>query len=214
MSYSQGQEDYIKIIYELDGHLDYVSNKNIANELSISPPSVSDMIKKMEKEGLVDFVAYKGVKLTTKGLKAAIDVQRKHRMIEVFLYEKLGYQLDELDEDAEQMEHITSDLFYKRLERFLDYPKYCPHGSLIPSYDQFEEPHDTSILDSTLNKVVTIKRVMDKKDLLDYLKHINLVVDDQITILEKDDLNQIVIFTHQNKTHYISYPLALMIFVE
>lgn len=214
MSYSQGQEDYIKIIYELDGHLDYVSNKNIANELAISPPSVSDMIKKMEKEGLVDFVAYKGVKLTTKGLKAAIDVQRKHRMIEVFLYEKLGYQLDELDEDAEQMEHITSDLFYKRLERFLDYPKYCPHGSLIPSYDQFEEPHDTSLLDSTLNKVVTIKRVMDKKDLLDYLKHITLAVDDEITILEKDDLNQIVIFTHQKSTHYISYPLALMIFVE
>ncbi len=214
MSYSQGQEDYIKIIYELDGHLDYVSNKNIANELSISPPSVSDMIKKMEKEGLVDFVAYKGVKLTTKGLKAAIDVQRKHRMIEVFLYEKLGYQLDELDEDAEQMEHITSDLFYKRLERFLDYPKYCPHGSLIPSYDQFEEPHDTSLLDSTLNKLVTIKRVMDKKDLLDYLKQINLAVDDEITILEKDDLNQIVIFTHQKSTHYISYPLALMIFVE
>lgn len=214
MAYSQGQEDYIKIIYELNGHNDYVSNKQIAETLEISPPSVSDMIKKMEKEAIVDFIAYKGVKLTPKGLKVAIDVIRRHRMIEVFLYEKLGYQLNELDRDAEQMEHITSDIFYQRLEEFLGNPQYCPHGSLIPSYDQFEETHALSLLETNLDNQVTIKRVMDKKDLLDYLKRIKLVIGDKITIVDKDNINQIIVFQHQDENHYLSYQLADMIFVE
>ena len=214
MGYSQGQEDYIKIIYELDGNLQYVANKNIAAALNISPPSVSDMLKKMEKEGLVDFVAYKGVKLTNKGLKIAIDVIRKHRIIEVFLYEKLGYQLNELDEDAEQMEHIVSTIFYERLEKFLDYPKYCPHGSLIPSYNLFEETHASNLLNAKVGQKVIIKRVIDKKELLDYLDNINLDVDTKITILDKDDTNQIVVFKHDKDTRYISYPLAEMIFVD
>lgn len=214
MAYSQGQEDYIKIIYELNGHNDYVSNKQIAETLEISPPSVSDMIKKMEKEAIVDFIAYKGVKLTPKGLKVAIDVIRRHRMIEVFLYEKLGYQLNELDGDAEQMEHITSDIFYQRLEKFLGNPQYCPHGSLIPSYEQFEETHALSLLETNPDNQVTIKRVMDKKDLLDYLKRIKLVIGDKITIIDKDSINQIIIFRHQGENHYLSYLLADMIFVE
>lgn len=214
MAISQGKEDYIKAIYKLNGNVDYVSNKLIATELNISPPSVSDMLKKMEKEELVDLVAYKGVKLTEKGLNLAIDVIRRHRIVEVFLYETLGYDLSELDEDAEQMEHITSPVFYKRLEKFLEYPTYCPHGSLIPSYEQYEETSNVSLIHSEKGNDVVINRILDKKELMDFLDQIELKIGDQIKIVNNDEINKIVVFEHLGTQKYVGYQLASMMFYQ
>lgn len=125
------KEDYLKIIYELGGESKKVSNKDIAESLGISPPSVSEMVKKLLKEGYVEYSYYQGVSLTEAGLKEAMKIKRRHLLWEVFLAEKLGYDIEDIHEEAEKLEHITSPKLEEHLDRFLNYPEVCPHGTRI-----------------------------------------------------------------------------------
>jgi len=125
------KEDYLKIIYELGGESKKVSNKEIAEGLGISPPSVSEMVKKLLKEGYVEYTSYQGVSLTEAGLKEAMKIRKRHLLWEVFLAEKLGYDIEDIHEEAEKLEHITSSKLEEHLDRFLNYPEFCPHGSRI-----------------------------------------------------------------------------------
>ncbi|MGJ0845483.1 metal-dependent transcriptional regulator [Tissierella praeacuta] len=125
------KEDYLKVIYELGGENDLVSNKDIATRLDISAPSVSEMIKKLLQDGFVEYTLYQGIRLTEYGTKEAKKIRNRHLLWEFFLVEKLGYNLDEIHEEAEKLEHVTSDILEERLDRYLNYPKECPHGSKI-----------------------------------------------------------------------------------
>lgn len=125
------REDYIKAIYELGGNIKQVSNKNIAESLKISAPSVSEMIKKLLNDGFIDYELYQGVKLTEYGIKEAMKIRRRHLLWEVFLVEKLGYSWEEIDEEAEKLEHVTSVKLEERLDKYLNYPKFCPTDHLL-----------------------------------------------------------------------------------
>ena len=116
---SKSLEDYLKGIYLLKKRKHY-SNKNLAEYLNISPASVSEMIKKLSNE---DYLISEGrnIKLTKKGNDIAVNIIRKHRVWEVFLVEKLGYDKDEIHEEAEVLEHVTSDKLLQKLEKFLFY---------------------------------------------------------------------------------------------
>lgn len=133
---TRNKEDYLKIIYELGGHLKKVSNKEIARELGVSAPSVSEMIRKLIQDGYVISGNYQGVILTELGLKKAQKIRRRHLLWEVFLAENLGYSPDDIHEEAEKLEHITSPKLEKALDKYLNYPKMCPHGSPIISPDK------------------------------------------------------------------------------
>lgn len=128
---TDNKEDYLKAIYELGGEEKEVSNKQIANSLEISPSSVSEMIKKLLEEGYVEYELYKGIKLTNYGASEAKKVKRRHLLWEVFLFEKLGYSIDDIHEEAEILEHITSEKLEKALDKYLKYPKVCPHNTNI-----------------------------------------------------------------------------------
>lgn len=125
------KENYLKIIYELGGENQEVSNKDIAEKLKISPPSVSEMIKRLEEYGYVEYQLYQGVKLTVKGLKEALRIKRVHHLWEVFLVDKLGFEIDDVHDEAEKLEHITNQKLEKALDKYLEYPKYCPHKTKI-----------------------------------------------------------------------------------
>lgn len=125
------KEDYLKTIYELGGEEQQVNNKDIAKVLKISPPSVSEMIKKLLQDGSVEYTVYKGIKLTKQGAEEAKKIRRRHLLWEVFLVDKLGYPLEEVHDEAEKLEHITTNKLEERLDQFLNYPKACPHGSKI-----------------------------------------------------------------------------------
>jgi DtxR family transcriptional regulator, Mn-dependent transcriptional regulator len=130
---SFAEENYLKAIYHLSNDGDQeVSTNAIAESLSTKPASVSDMIAKLAKKGVVNYKKYHGVRISEEGRKAALQVLRKHRLWEVFLVEKLKFNWDEVHEVAEQLEHINSSLLTKRLDEFLGYPKYDPHGDPIP----------------------------------------------------------------------------------
>lgn len=130
---SQTEENYLKAIYKLhEQSAKSASTNAIADILSTSAASVTDMLKKLSEKSLVHYEKYKGAKLTDIGKSTATALVRKHRLWEVFLIEKLNFRWDEVHDIAEQLEHVQSDKLVDELDDFLDNPKYDPHGDPIP----------------------------------------------------------------------------------
>ena len=133
MEFSSTEENYIKAIFHLgeDGD-ESISTNDIAKTVNATAASVTDMIKKLKQKKLVTYEKYHGVRLTREGEKIAKGVVRKHRLWEVFLVEKLGYGWDKIHDIAEQLEHIHSAEMIDKLDKFLGFPKFDPHGDPIP----------------------------------------------------------------------------------
>ncbi len=130
------KEDYLKAIWTLSereksGRQEAMTN-DLAERLQVSPPAVSRMLKQMQEQSLVTHTPYYGVRLTTKGREVALQIVRRHRLIELFLTEVLNYALDSVHDEAEQLEHHISDEFERKIDVLLNFPAACPHGSIIP----------------------------------------------------------------------------------
>ncbi len=132
MKYSTSKENYIKAIYHLQKQSETVSTNALAHALQTKPASVTDMLKKLKEQKILQYEKYHGVKLTTDGKKIALLIIRKHRLWEYFLVEKLQFGWDEVHEIAEELEHISSKKLIDRLDNFLGNPKKDPHGDPIP----------------------------------------------------------------------------------
>lgn len=185
------REDYIKSIYELGGEKNRIGTKEIASALKISQPSVSEMLKKLVEEDYIEYQIYKGVMLTEKGGREARAIKKRHLLWEVFLVEKLGYDWEDVHEEAEILEHITSPKLEKMLEKYLDYPKVCPHGTSLINDNYIL---DTRSLDTiTEGKSVSIKRFKDEKETLRFAREIGLNIGDLIKIIKKDSKGNIKI---------------------
>lgn len=127
------EENYLKIIYKLSAETDADISTNAVAELTqTKAASVSDMLRKLSEKHLVNYQKYQGVRLTEAGEQVALKVIRKHRLWEVFLVEKLGFNWDEVHDIAEQLEHIDSEELVEKLDEFLGFPKFDPHGDPIP----------------------------------------------------------------------------------
>jgi DtxR family transcriptional regulator, Mn-dependent transcriptional regulator len=135
--WSQSIEDYLKAIYELTRGEEPISTTQIATQLEIAPASVTSMLKKLatQEPPLVVYTRHYGVKLTESGRDAALRIIRRHRLLEQFLLEYLGYAWDEIHEEAERLEHAISPLFEQRLADRLGEPDFDPHGDPIPRPD-------------------------------------------------------------------------------
>ncbi|HEX5624719.1 MAG TPA: metal-dependent transcriptional regulator [Saprospiraceae bacterium] len=135
MMFTQAEENYLKAIYKItQTSADQSANtKAIATELGTTSASVTDMIKKLAEKELLTYEKYYGVSLTREGQKTAIMLLRKHRLWEAFLHDKLGFSWDEVHDVAEQLEHIQSILLIERLDAYLGYPRFDPHGDPIPN---------------------------------------------------------------------------------
>ncbi|NLC67072.1 MAG: metal-dependent transcriptional regulator [Clostridium sp.] len=204
------REDYIKAIYELGGEKKKIGTKSIAKSLNISPPSVSEMIKKLVEEGYIEYELYKGVKLTEKGAKEALGIKKRHLLWEVFLVEKLGYDWEDAHEEAEVLEHITSTKLEGMLEKYLDYPKVCPHGTPLEDDGYI---FNTISLDSIgVGETTYIKRIMDEKEILRYVKTIDLEIGDNVKILDKD-INGMMKIEKDENTIDIDKEIAKKIYV-
>ena len=136
MKLTQTEENYLKAIYKANEKTkESVSTNTIAGYMNTSAASVTDMMKKLALKNLIFYEKYKGARLSPSGTKTATLVIRKHRLWETFLVEKLNFSWEEVHEIAEELEHIESDKLIARLDEFLGYPKYDPHGDPIPSAD-------------------------------------------------------------------------------
>ena len=134
-STSQSVEDFLKAIYRLQRHSDRVSTNALAVALDITAPAVTDMAQRLVEDGTVDYVKYRGVRLTDEGERVALKMLRRHRLIEAYLVEDLGYLLHEVHDEAEALEHTVSDRFVEAIARKLGNPPYDPHGDPIPNRD-------------------------------------------------------------------------------
>ncbi len=130
---THSEENYLKAIWKLhESGIPNVSTNSIAAEVKTRAASVTDMLKKLADKKLLQYEKYQGVRLSSEGRRVALNIVRKHRLWEVFLVSKLDYRWDEVHEIAEQLEHIYSENLTDRLDKFLGFPKFDPHGDPIP----------------------------------------------------------------------------------
>lgn len=211
---TEEKEDYLKAILTNDGDVSFVSNKQLSQFLNIKPPSVSEMIGRLEKEGYVETKNYKGARLTKEGLDRTLDIIKRHRLLELFLIEILQYNWEEVHQEAEILEHRISDLFVERLDKTLNFPKTCPHGGVIPRDHHYKELYTTSILEFEPGDNVIVRRVRDKTDLLVYLSSKDIYIGNTVEIVSKDDTNKVIIIKRNENVTILSYENAMNIFAE
>ncbi|VEU79711.1 metal-dependent transcriptional regulator [Haploplasma axanthum] len=212
---NRAEEDYIKTIYELSINNDskIIKNIDIAESLGFTDQSVNEMVKKLSVKGFLEFIPYKGVKLTEKGVKQAVRLIRAHRVWEVFLMDYLNYSWQEVHEQAEFLEHAGNDELIERLYLFLDKPKYCGHGNPIPSHDgTLSTVFKKSLFEFNVNDKFTLKRVLDVKELLSFLDEQNLKIDDSFIIQEKNEFSGYTKLVKDSQEYIITNKIAKMLF--
>ncbi|MYC87532.1 MAG: metal-dependent transcriptional regulator [Gemmatimonadales bacterium] len=132
---SRAVEDYLKAVYKLQQSGDPVSTTALAEELDRSAASVTNMVKSLAAQGLLRHTPYRGVLLTTAGKAAALRIIRRHRVIELYLIERLGFSWEDVHAEAERLEHAASEALIDRMAQALGEPSIDPHGSPIPTRD-------------------------------------------------------------------------------
>ena len=171
------EENYLKAIFALNSDQDLKASTNaIAEKLETKPSSVSDMLKRLNEKKLIDYKKYKSTTLTPKGREIAVSIVRKHRLWEFFLVEKLKFGWDEVHDLAEQLEHIQSKELTNRLDEFLAFPEFDPHGDPIPDKNgNFPTELTTTLNQFNEGKTLTVIGVKDhSSEYLNYLQGLSI----------------------------------------
>ncbi len=159
---SRSHEDYLKVIYDLEARFGVAQTSAIAELLDLAPASVSGMVKRIAELGLVEHALHRGVHLTDSGRQAALQVLRRHRIIEAYLLEKLGYEWDSVDAEAERLEHAVSDELVERMADAMGNPRYDPHGAPIPTSEgDLEQPEVVPMTEISLGAPAEFRMVND-----------------------------------------------------
>jgi DtxR family Mn-dependent transcriptional regulator len=187
-SYSKANEDFLKAVYLLQQDQDRVQTSVLAEALNISAPSTTEMAKKLAKANLVIHEPYRGVRLTESGERVALEIVRRHRLLELFLVQTLGYSWDEVHEEAEQLEHAVSDHLMQRIAESLGNPRYDPHGDPIPGPEGDIYTRElTPLADWPIGEKGLVARLRDQSsDMLRYLDEKGLVIAAQVEVLKTD----------------------------
>ena len=191
MKYSSSKENYIKAVFHLQQEQESVTTNALAEALQTKPASVTDMLKKLKTQKLLQYEKYRGVKLTAEGRKLAVQIIRKHRLWEFFLVEKLQFGWEEVHEIAEELEHISSKKLIDRLDTFLDYPQSDPHGDPIPDTNgKMPVLQQSAVSDMPTGSTGTVNGISDQSaDMLDLLKHKNIQLGTRLEIKKKFDVD-------------------------
>jgi len=183
----QAIEDYVKTIYSLALEESPVSTSRIAVARSVKPASATSMIQRLARLHLVNYEKHYGVTLTESGEKLALEVIRHHRLLELYLMEALGFEWDEVHEQADILEHVISEKLEERIAAALNYPEFDPHGDPIPALDGTMTVIDTTALsDMIAGERARVARIPDdsNSELLRYLAGLGLVPGAMVTIVE------------------------------
>lgn len=184
-------EDYLKAIYHLSGQGGYAATGDIAEELEVAPPSVTGMVKRLSENGLIEHAPYRGVQLTKRGRSAALRMIRRHRILEVYLTQQLGYDWDSVHEEAERLEHAVSDELIERMAKALGDPRYDPHGAPIPTAaGDIEKTELVALADGRPGELLELAQVEDSDAArLRFLAELDLTPGALLTIIEHQPFN-------------------------
>lgn len=185
---TKSEENYLKAIYQLSENTQESVNTNLlAEQMQTKASSVTDMLKKLSEKSLVEYKKYQGCSLTPLGKQTALMIIRKHRLWETFLVEKLKFGWEEVHDIAEQLEHIQSNKLTEKLDAFLEFPKFDPHGDPIPSSDgKLPSQKSISLSSCEVNDKVVISGVKDGEvEFLTYLNEIGCTLGTELLIRNK-----------------------------
>ncbi|HEV8286703.1 MAG TPA: metal-dependent transcriptional regulator [Chitinophagaceae bacterium] len=216
LNYSTSEENYIKAIFHLQNGQNTVSTNALAEKLNTKPASVTDMMKKLKGKKLLHYEPYQGFRLSNEGKKVALDIIRRHRLWEYFLAEKLKFKWDEVHAVAEDLEHVSSKKLIDKLDEYLGYPKFDPHGDPIPdSLGKMENSQQISLADLAPNKLGEVCRVINQsEEMLELLKHKKINIGTKLEVKRKFSFDRsIEIKLRQQPPFSISEQLAKNIFV-
>ena len=208
--------DYLKAIWEVAGS-EAASTKEVADKLSIAPPSVTNMFTRLREMGLVEYERYHGASLTQAGRTEALRLVRRHRLIETFLMQHLGYSWQDVHDEAERLEHSVSEEFTDRLAQLLGHPARDPHGDLIPAKDGTMPPEDSFPLNlSREGAHVEVARVaLEDAAALSYLGERGLVPGSVVVVREVRAVDGVVtVEDEEGTTLSLGSSLADAIFVR
>jgi DtxR family Mn-dependent transcriptional regulator len=207
---SRAAEDYLKAILQLAGGDGAVSTSALAERLGISQPSVTAMTKKLAADGLVERVPYRGVTLTVRGRRIALEVLRHHRLLELFLADTLGLPLDEVHDEAERLEHVLSEELEARIDAALGYPTHDPHGDPIPDRELRLAPLDRRALaEVEVGVSTTVARVPDwDPELVRYLRELALLPGASVVVVSRAPFGGPVTVRSDSGEHAIARELA------
>ena len=213
---SENVEDYLKSIYKLQEGGGRVSTSSLSEWLGVSAPSVTEMIKKLADEGILTHTPYKGVELTAEGRKRALKILRRHRLWELFLVEVLKYPWHEIHDEADRLEHFTSEKLERRLDEALGFPRTDPHGDVIPRTDGSIEPVEyRSLSEVESGETVTVSRVNDaSSQVLQYASRLGIGLKRRIKVKEHVEFDGSLRVEIGRKEQFVSAKLAENIFVE
>ena len=208
---TQPEENYLKAIYHLSSSSNgMVYTNDIAGSLSTTAASVTDMLRKLSDKSLLKYERYKGVRITKKGEKLALNIIRKHRLWEVFLTEFLKFKWDEVHTMAEELEHVSSDELIERLDKLLHHPKFDPHGDPIPDVNGNVAEQKFVALSSLLQlNTGTMAGVSEHSpDFLKYLEKTGFNLGVKFKVLEVHSYDRSMEIQLGKKQVHISYDIA------
>lgn len=212
------QEDYLKALHRLSGGDPggVVPNSQLADELGVSPGSVSEMLGKLATLNLVEHSPYRGARLTSAGLQIALEMIRHHRLIETYLVAALGYSWDEVHEEADRLEHSISELLEERMWQALGKPAFDPHGDPIPTPD-FVVPQVPTLplRNAAAGAEVRIARVDDRDaDQLRALRGLGIVPDRTVRVVEESVWESPIVLDVEGTRVAVPLGLARAVSVE
>lgn len=208
---SSSIEDYVKVIYGFTEWQDKpITSSQLAQRLGVANSSVSEMVRKLKDQGLVDHKPYSAITLTSAGIRLALSMVRRHRLIETYLVQELGYSWDEVHDEAEHLEHAVSDTFIERMAAKLGNPKRDPHGDPIPTADGavlMPEAHLLGELDPGHTGRIT--RISDENpDLLRYLAAEEIDLDADVEVMGRKPFGGALVVRISNAGRAREYDLA------
>lgn len=211
------QENYLAAIFRNLDESGEIRPNLLAEKLEISSAAVTDMLRKLSRDGFINYKKYKSIKLTREGEIYAKNMLRRHRIWEVFLHQTLGMPWDKVHDEAEKLEHSSSDELINLLEEFLDYPEFDPHGYPIPDKNGKIKKSSAVIAVDQLeakDSAIVVRANDDVKNLLSFLTKIGITLGKKITVKDKLDFDGSLLIEVEEKEINLSPKIASNIFVE
>lgn len=208
-------EDYLKAIYMLKARGDEVNNSALAAYLEVSPASATNMVKKLSELELVAYTPYQSVTLTNLGERIALEVLRHHRLVELYLHEKLHLPWDQVHAEAERLEHVISEVLEDAMAAALNNPTIDPHGDPIPSKDgRIAKVEGIPLSIAELNHPYRLARVLiQDPERLTYLSGLGLYRNAQITLLKRAPFSGPLLIDVAGEHHALAHDMAELLVV-
>jgi len=213
---SKSVQDFLKAVYSLQQQTPRVSTNALAEGLNVQAPSITDMAQRLVAAGLVDYERYKGVRLTTSGEALALKIIRRHRLIELYLMEELGYALQDVHEEAENLEHAVSDRFIEALASKMGDPDLDPHGDPIPAADGTIVSRDLHPLTEwPLHTPAAVSQIKaENQEMLQHILDRGFKLQTAVEVLSRDPFDGPVTTLVDGEQRVVGHQVAACILVE